>query len=119
MLENAVAPIDELRQMKGNADLEKVRTGRALTLAEYSSLLLSASAAYDEAFKPKTTQRLAYAHDIGNGNNVFDTDEPDIYGIDVSVHELQAYAHNRVARPNPKNQAGNGQAQRTRMPFDR
>jgi hypothetical protein len=101
MLENAVAPINELRQIKGNADLEKVRTGRALTFAEYSSLLLSASAAYDEAFKPKTTQRLAYAHDFGNSNNVFDTDDPDVYGIDVSVHELQAYAHNRVARPKP------------------
>ena len=122
MLENAVGPIKELRQIKGNADLEKVRTGRTLTFNEYSSLLLSASAAYDEAFKPKAAERLAHAHEIGDAQDIFDTDDPSKYGIDISVHELQAHAHNRVTRPRPTgNQAGStgSQAQRTRMPFDR
>ena len=118
MLENAVAPIDELRQIKGNADLEKVKTERTLTFGEYSSLLLSASAAYDDAFKPKLAKRLAYAHEIGDAQDVFDTDDPEEYGIDVSVHELQAYVHNRTSRPRT-NQKGKEQAQRTRMPFDR
>ena len=67
MLENAVAPIDELRQIMNNADLEKTKTGQTLTFSEYTSLLLSASAAYDEEFKPKASkQRHVYAHDIGD-----------------------------------------------------
>ncbi len=44
MLENAVHPIAELRQVKINADLEKTRTKRDITFSEYSSLLLSAAA---------------------------------------------------------------------------
>lgn len=51
MLENAVQPVDELRQVKNNADLEKTKTGRALKFSEYTSLLLSVSSAYDEVFQ--------------------------------------------------------------------
>ena len=40
MLENAVAPISELRQVKINADLEKTKNGRNLTYEEYLNLHL-------------------------------------------------------------------------------
>ena len=97
MLENAVAPIDELRQIKNNADLEKTKTGRTLTFSEYTSLLLSASAAYDEEFKPKSTkQRHVYVHDIGDDYDFNDDHDAEDYDIDVSVREIQANAHRRM-----------------------
>ena len=117
MLENAVAPISELRQVKNTADLEKTKTGRTLLFEEYASLLLSASAAYDEEFQPKhnSKQRLAvYAHDIDDTyNNVED------YDIDASVTEIQANAHNRMSRFKTNKSRNDQPAQRTRMPFDR
>ncbi len=105
MLENAVAPINELRQIKGNADLEKIKTGRSLTFSEYTSLLLSAAVAYDDIFKPKLPKRLAYTHQIGDAQDIFDSDDPEAFGIDASVHELQAHAHDQISlsksnRPN-------------------
>jgi hypothetical protein len=80
---------------------------------------LSAAVTYNEAYKPKLAKRLAYAHDHNDAQDNFDMDDPkDYYGIDVSVHELQAYAHNRMSRPKP-NRSGREHDQRTRMPFDR
>jgi hypothetical protein len=65
MLENAVALIDDLCQIKGkNADLEMIKTGRALKFSEYTSLLISAAIGHNEAYKPKLAKCLAYAHDI-------------------------------------------------------
>ena len=116
MLENAVAPIDELRQIKNNADLEKTKTGRTLTFNEYTSLLLSAAVAYDESFKAKPSKRLVYAHDFGN-----DVDSTNIaeYDIDIPVHEIQANVHNRMSRFKKPGGPHKEQPQRVRMPFDR
>ena len=50
MLENAVAPIPELRQVKLHADLDTTRSGIPLTYQQYMNLLLSAAAAYDNQF---------------------------------------------------------------------
>ena len=50
MLENAVHPIPELRQVKNNADLEQVRTGRSLDFEQYYTLLYSAAVALDHSF---------------------------------------------------------------------
>ena len=116
MLENAVAPVDELRQIKNNADLEKTKTGRTLTFNEYTSLLLSASVAYDESFKPKISKRLVNVHEAGDTYDDVDTYDQDWYDIDVSVREIQANAHNRMSRPKTPRKE---QPQRTRMPFDR
>jgi hypothetical protein len=66
MLENAVLPISELRQVKTIADLEKTKTGRTLTFREYTSLLLTASVAYDEVHKPKPMNRFIHANDVSN-----------------------------------------------------
>ena len=129
MLENAIHPIDELRQIKNNADLEKTKTGRTLTFSEYTSLLLSACAAYDEAFKPKLAKRQVFANDVSNAfddGGQYDYDPEESYDIDAPVYEIQANAHNRMAprsRPNgsrpPRSGQQGSQDQRTRMPFDR
>ena len=47
MLENAIHPVTELRQVKNTADLAKTKNGKSLTYDEYINLLLSAAAAYD------------------------------------------------------------------------
>jgi hypothetical protein len=77
MLETAVGSIPKLRQVKNSADLEKTCTGHTLTFDEYSSLLLSASAAYDVEFKTKFSKHLTYAHDSYYSHDVFEpTDAP-------------------------------------------
>jgi hypothetical protein len=62
MLENAVAPITKLHQVKINSDLEKTKTGRTLTYDEYLSLLLSAATAYDSEFAAKKSKRQVFTH---------------------------------------------------------
>jgi hypothetical protein len=57
MLENAVHPISELRQVKNNADLQQTRTGSPLTYDEYLSLRFSAATANDNHFDAKKTKR--------------------------------------------------------------
>ena len=76
MLQNAVSPIDELRQVKNNADLEKTRTGKMLKYDEYVSLLLSAASAYDEQYKPKKNKRFVYAHDLFDEHDVDIPEDP-------------------------------------------
>ena len=117
MLENAVAPISELRQVKNNADLEKTRTGRTLAFEEYISLLLSASAAYDEEFKPKLSKRLVYSHDFEYTNDDADSRDYDNYDIDAPVCEIQANAHNRMSRPKAAGRPSKEPTQRVRVPF--
>ena len=53
MLQNAVHGIEELRQVKNTADHIETTSGTAMSYDGYVSLLLSASSAYDEQFKPK------------------------------------------------------------------
>jgi hypothetical protein len=117
MLENAVAPITELRQVKNNADLEKTRTGSALTFNEYTNLLLSASAAYDQEFQPKQSKRLVYAHDFGDAYDDSADDCNEGYSIDACVQVIQANAHNRTM---PRSKQKRAQTdQRVRMPLAR
>ena len=100
MLENAVAVIDELRQVKNNADLEKTKSGRTLTYDEYSNLLLSAAITYDEQYKPKKTKRQVLQHFI----SALDDDsgeEYDSFGIDADIQLLQANA-SKLSRPMSK-----------------
>jgi len=99
MMENAVAPIQELRQVKNTADLEKTRTGRSLTFAEYSSLLLSAASSYDEQYKSKRDKRQVFSH-ITNDENYSD-DDVESYDIDAPVDLIQANAHDQRSRRPP------------------
>lgn len=104
MLENAVAPVEELRQVKNNGDLHKTKTGEALTYDEYSSLLLSAAVAYDSQFKSNrraTKQRSVYTH---NFNDDYDDDnqsyvDGEFYDIDYPIQAIQANLHDRKFKP--------------------
>jgi hypothetical protein len=49
MLKNAVHSISDLRQVQTQASHDKVRTGKAITFNQYTSLLLSASMVYDSS----------------------------------------------------------------------
>ena len=90
MLENAVQNITELRQVKNNIDLDKTKTGQDIKFEQYSSLLLSAAAAYDAQFATKRTKQQVFSHEI------FDHDDPgtpdDFFDIETPVSTLQAYA---------------------------
>ena len=66
MLENAVAPIQELHQVRNIAALATIRTGKHLTFAEYCSLLLSAASAYDVYFKSQHDKRQAFNHTVSD-----------------------------------------------------
>ena len=69
MLQNAVHPLSELRQVKTTADQNKV-AGVALTYESYFKLLYSAAVSYDEQFTNKrSTRRSAFTHDM------FDSDD--------------------------------------------
>jgi Reverse transcriptase (RNA-dependent DNA polymerase) len=101
MLENAVHPITELRQVKNNADLQKTNTGKALTYDEYLSLLLSAAAAYDNQFAAKAkSKRHVFTHDQYDATESYEVD--DSYDIDVPVSSLLANATERYNKKQVK-----------------
>ena len=115
MLENAVAPISELRQVKNTADLEKTKTGRSLTYEEYLSLLLSAATTYDIQFASKKQKRQVFNHSIVDyDDDIFVAEEDDYYDIDAPVSVILA---NSTERRN-KYHGGNGK-QNVRMPRDK
>jgi hypothetical protein len=87
MLENAVHNITELRQVKNNADLEKTKTGIAFSYDQYSSLLLSAAAAYDTQATSKRSKHQVFNHEFFDHNNDMDT-----FDIETPVSTVQAYA---------------------------
>jgi hypothetical protein len=108
MLENAIAPIEELRQVKVHGDLHKTKTSEALMYDEYSSLLLSAATQYDSQNTSNKTRcgatktRNVYAHnfDVDDDDVSLKSDGDDNYGIDHPVQALQAHAHDRRFKPN-------------------
>ena len=108
MLQNAVYPIEELRQVKNTADLEKAKTGTDLSYDQYSALLLSAAAAYDQQFAPKSNKRLAYSHQTGTHNLASDELS---FDIDSPVDTIQAFTM--------ENQRPSKPPTRVRMPRDR
>jgi hypothetical protein len=93
MLENAVQDISELKQVKNNADLEKTKTGKALTFAQYKSLLVSAATAYDGTFKPKHTKHAVYEHEFLSNDDGCDDYGDETYDIDTPIATIQANAH--------------------------
>ena len=101
MLENAVHPITELRQVKNNADLQKTNTGKSLTYDEYLNLLLSAAAAYDNQFAAKNkAKRQVFTHDQYDANESYEVD--DSYDIDAPVSLLVANATERHSKKQVK-----------------
>jgi hypothetical protein len=103
MLENAVAPIEELRQVKNNADMENTKTGEVLTYENYASFLLSAATSYDNQHKTsRHSKRQVYQHDFSDDLDM-DQDENeeynnDCYDIDIPVSTLQANVHDNTTK---------------------
>jgi Reverse transcriptase (RNA-dependent DNA polymerase) len=118
MLENSVAPVEELRQVKINADYDKAKTGDALGYDKYVSLLLSAAISYDSQHLPKRTtgRRQVYNHELLDNDP--DSEFPehhsqlDDYDIDLPVQTLQSYAHDRRPNQTPKKPGKLGQSPR-------
>jgi hypothetical protein len=122
ILENAVSPLEELRQVKVHGDLHKTKTGEALSYDEYSSLLLSADAQYDSQ-NTRTKRgngfnhRNVYAHDVTHDQDEEIPSEAseEAYDIDYPVLYIQAHAHDHCFKSTMQKQ----QNQHTLMPRDR
>jgi len=64
MLQNAVNPVDQLAAVKQNAELERTKTGVALTYDQYCSLLISAAVVYDQSSaRRRDDNRTVATHD--------------------------------------------------------
>jgi hypothetical protein len=120
MLENAVAPIEELRQVKNNADMEKTKTGVVLSYENYASLLLSAATSYDNQHKTRRSKRQVYAHDFFDEDidqyQEEDHHEEETYDIDIPVAILNANLHDRTKK---KMMPSKSFSQRPRMSRDK
>ena len=89
MLQNAVHPIQELRQVKTSAAQLQTQTGKAITYTNYIGLLYSAAAQYDSQFSSASGAKLAakrqvFWHDVDQGDDVDD------YDLDTPIAVIQA-----------------------------
>ena len=94
MLQNAVHPEEELRQVKNQADQLQAFSGKSIGYDSYCNLLLSAASNHDAKYAPKgrtgTAKRNVYAHDIAD----YEDDEfHDAYNLDSDIVDLQANVH--------------------------
>jgi hypothetical protein len=87
MLQNAVNPVPEVRQVKVQADQLMTQTGKALTYSEYVGLVYSASAQYDNQFATSSGAKLAQKRQVYN--HQLDTIDDD-YDVDKPVSVIQA-----------------------------
>jgi len=114
-LENAVRDVDELRQVKVNADLERTMTGKVLTYDQYAALLLSTAVGYDThraGGNRSRVKQVVYQHELEAPTLVHDYDYVDeSFDIDYPVEQLSINVHRR--RP------ASPTDQRVRLPFDR
>ena len=96
MLQNAVHSINELRQVKNNADLLSTQGGVPLTYDEYTNLLMAAASAYDAQYQPQKARRQVFNH-FSNDINDHEDDYGNL-GIDSPVTSLQAFATHPINR---------------------
>jgi len=94
MLQNAVHPEEELRQVKNQADQLQAFHGKGIGYDSYCNLLLSATSNLDAKHAPKgrmgTTKRNVYAHDLGDlKDDVFHY----AYNLDSDIGDFQANVH--------------------------
>jgi len=94
MLQNAVHPHEELRQVKNQADQLQAFHGKGIGYDSYCNLLLSAASNLDAKHAPKgrmsAAKRSVYTHDHGDCNN---EEFHDAYNLDSNVGDLQANVH--------------------------
>jgi hypothetical protein len=96
MLENAVHPIPELRQVKNNVDLQFVQTGETLGFEQYYSLLYNAAVALNHSFCPKKEKRVVLQHEQYQDPSIDDEgpdadDDGELLDDDYT-HEIHAFA---------------------------
>jgi len=96
--------MDDLRQVKNQANQLQAFHGRVMSYDSYCNLLLSAASNSDAQHAPKgrvdchTTKaprRNVYAHDLANYG---DDDFSDIYNIDTDVADLQVNIHKQCPK---------------------
>ena len=95
LLQNAVHPIAELRQVKVQADQFKMHTKQSLTYDEYCALLLSAAQQYNvqrAGKSKKVATQCIYEHNICRSSDNFHDTE--MFDIDSPCDTIQAYATN-------------------------
>jgi hypothetical protein len=103
MLENAIHPISELCAVKNQADQLKTTSGTDLTYEEYSRLVLSAAASYDNELLPRAHHgQLAprcsvYMHDFVDGSDNIHDAIDGVYNIDIGIDTIQAHMTNQHA----------------------
>ena len=121
MLKNSVHPVDELQQVKNQADQYKTTTGNDINFNQYVSLLLSAATQYDAQFEPKkppntsqSDKHSVYAHDLGAEVS----DDMSWYDIDSSVDTLQANLHG-TSTEDPSIEVNATLQSSARLPFDK
>ncbi len=99
MLQNAIHPEEELRQVKNQADQQKAFHGKGIGYDSYCNLLLSAVSNLDAKHAPKgrmgSAKRNVYVHDLGDfEDDVFHN----AYNLDSDIGDLQANVHRQQPR---------------------
>ena len=113
MLQTAVHPLQELRQVKATAEMLKVHHGKDIGYDAYVSLLLSTASDYDSKNLINKGKRQVYQHDLLKYEDD-DANDSHLFDIDTPVDTIQAFASNFRPRP-PRN----GASDRVRMPKDK
>ena len=113
MLQTAVHPLQELRQVKATAEMLKVHHGKDIDYDAYVSLLLSCASDYDSKNIINKSKRQVYQHDLAEHEEYY-TNETHLFDIDTPVDTIQAFASN--FRPRPQR---NVMSDRVRMPKDK
>ena len=114
MLQTAVHPLQELRQVKATAELLKVHHGKDIDYDAYVTLLLSTASDYDSKNVLNKGKRQVYQHDFLENDEDYYNNETQLFDIDTPVDTIQAFASN--FRPRPPRQ---GMTDRVRMPKDK
>jgi hypothetical protein len=104
MLQTAVHPLQELRQVKATAALLKIHTKQDLDYEAYNSLLLSTASDYDRKHGVSKGKRQVYAHELEHEDaDLYDTAyEMDPFDIDTPIDTVQAFASKLTPRPDVK-----------------
>ena len=92
MLQNAVSPIPELRQVKVTAELQTALHGTTLSFDQYYTLLQSAATQYDTSSGQVSHKRTIYNSTVSSGDDTTNCNiEEQEYNIDTSIDTIQAH----------------------------
>jgi hypothetical protein len=113
MIQTAVHPLQELRQVKATAALLKVHTKQDLDYEANTSLLLSTASDYDGKHGVSKGKTKVYAHELEHEDaDLYDASyEKDPFDIHTPIDTIQAFASKFTPRP--------GMKDKVRMPKDK